>query len=104
MAIWNNSSKTVTLEQGSSWIQLVVVKIHAGDLERVQVVEDDTARGQGGFGSTGNTDAAKATATVAAVPREPEAASEPATAAAAAGDEEVEAGEAPVGAAGSHGE
>jgi hypothetical protein len=94
VAVSSNSSKTITLEQGTSWIRMVVVRVHTGDLERVEVVKDAAE------GSTGNEESvsvAKATANVAAVPREPEAA-------AASGHEEVEAGEAPGGATGSHGE
>ena len=47
----SNDSKTIILEAGTAWFQLVPVKIHVGALERVKVL-DVTARGSGGFGST----------------------------------------------------
>jgi hypothetical protein len=55
VVVESRDPKTLTLEVGKSWFQLVPIVIHTGDLNRVDhVVVDDTARGTGGFGSTGN--------------------------------------------------
>jgi hypothetical protein len=66
VVVESRDPKTLTLEVGKSWFQLVPVIIHTGDLNRVDHVVDDTARGSGGFGSTGNKgDTASAAAAVA---------------------------------------
>jgi hypothetical protein len=50
----NGEARPITLAKGDSYFQLVVVQLHMGELERVDDIPDDTKRGQGGFGSTGN--------------------------------------------------
>ena len=49
----NNSSFYVTLPKGTKLAQLVLEHIHQMEFEEVEEL-DDSDRGEGGFGSTGN--------------------------------------------------
>ena len=53
ISIWNRSSSVLVIEPGDLVAQLVVVPIVQLDLVVVEDFSEETARGSGGFGSTG---------------------------------------------------
>jgi dUTP pyrophosphatase len=50
----NTSTSEVTIEKGDKITQFVVVPVWSGQPEIVQEIDENTERGAGGFGSTGN--------------------------------------------------
>jgi dUTP pyrophosphatase len=54
VSVWNrNSDKYITVEPGEKIAQLVFIPIIKADLKVVGKFSEKTARGEGGFGSTG---------------------------------------------------
>lgn len=49
----NTSDETFTISPGDRIAQLVIQKVERPDIEVVASLDEDTARGAGGFGSTG---------------------------------------------------
>lgn len=52
MALHNHSQKTAIIEPGERVAQLLIVPVMLADFEEAETL-DETARGSGGFGSTG---------------------------------------------------
>ena len=52
--LFNHGNATVTFNAGDKVIQGVIVPVWAGQPTQVENIENDTARGEGGFGSSGN--------------------------------------------------
>ena len=53
VSCWNRGSDAFTVEVGARVAQLVIVPVVAATLNRVEAFGDATARGAGGYGSTG---------------------------------------------------
>ena len=51
---FNNSDEAVKFNKGDKISQLVMREVWMGELEQVEELDDNTERGTGGFGSTGN--------------------------------------------------
>ena len=53
VSCWNRGSEAFTVEVGARVAQLVIVPVVAATLRRVEAFAHGTARGAGGYGSTG---------------------------------------------------
>ena len=51
--VTSRENKTLLLEKGTSWFQLLTVQSHLSQLTEVEEISADSERGVGGFGSTG---------------------------------------------------
>jgi len=51
--LYNNSSKSYRFERGDKIIQIVLLPIPEVELIKVDKLDENTERGNGGFGSTG---------------------------------------------------
>ena len=53
VSCWNRSTQPYTLEPGTRFAQLVILRVETPELCFVNAFETETTRGTGGFGSTG---------------------------------------------------
>ena len=53
VSCWNRSTQPYTLEPGTRFAQLVILRVETPELCFVTAFETETTRGSGGFGSTG---------------------------------------------------
>ncbi len=54
VSCWNRSDTPFTIEVGIRLAQMVIVPVVQADFQRVDSFDTDTARGAGGYGSTGS--------------------------------------------------